>query len=91
VAVADAFFELPTTLGLARRDVFADALSGGPHIARLGAPVLLTPPDQLHPDPAAYACANRASATGAFIYGGTAAISDTVADAMQARLHGEGC
>ncbi len=91
VAVAETFFTLPRTLGLTRRDVFADALTGGPHIARLGAPVLLTPSDSLHPDPSAYACANRASASGAFVYGGQAAVTDAVAEAMQARLRGDGC
>ena len=91
MAVAETFFTLPPTLGLSRRDVFADALTGGPHIARLGGPVLLTPSDSLHPDPAAYACANRAAASGAFVYGGQAAVSDEVAEALQARLRGEGC
>ena len=91
VEVAETFFTLPRTLGLTRRDVFADALTGGPHIARLGAPVLLTPSDSLHPDPAAYACANRASASGAFVYGGQTAVADDVAEALQARLRGDGC
>jgi hypothetical protein len=91
VEVAERFFTLPRVLGLTRRDVFADAMTGGPHIARLGAPVLLTAPESLHPDPAAYACANRGSASGAFVYGGQAAVSDEVAGAMQARLRGEGC
>jgi len=33
----------------------------------------------------------RRSATGAFVYGGQAAVTDAVAGALQARLLGEGC
>ncbi len=38
---------------LARADDFADAQSGAPLAVRAGAPMLLTQPDQLHPDPLA--------------------------------------
>jgi hypothetical protein len=42
VLVAQRFFDRPVTVGLARNDVFADALTGGPHVARRGGPIVLS-------------------------------------------------
>lgn len=90
VAVAEEFFrDDPEIVGLARRDVFADALTGGVHAVFHGAPMLLTPSDQLHPAVAAYICAHEIA--GAYLYGGTAALSQAVEDQVGEVLSGEGC
>ncbi len=87
--VAEEFFDDPTTIGLAVGNNFADALTGGAHAALSGGPVLLTPTDLLHPEVEAYIC-GTGPADG-FIYGGTAAIDESVEDAFTDRLSGEGC
>jgi hypothetical protein len=89
VAVAEAFFDDPTVVGVARRDAFPDALAGGAHISRLGGPMLLTATGSLHPAPSAYICGGDVE--HAFVYGGTAAISQATVDAIAARIAGEGC
>ncbi|HEX2028147.1 MAG TPA: cell wall-binding repeat-containing protein [Nitriliruptorales bacterium] len=91
VEVAGTFFSAPTVVGVARRDVFADALAGGAHIARLGGPILLTPSTVLHESPQGYLCAHAEQIDGAYVYGGRAAISAEVVDAIAARIAGRGC
>ena len=88
VAVAEVFFDEPSMIGLARRDEFADALTGGAHAALSGGPVLLTPTDLLHPDVEAYTCGSGADG---FVYGGSMAISDAVVADFLDALQGEGC
>ena len=75
-----------TVAVIARHDVFADALSGGPLAGRNG-PLLLTPSDGL--DPRVDAELDRALAPGATIYvlGGTAAVAPAVADRLA--VHGQ--
>lgn len=90
VAVAEAFFDGPTSVGIARRDDFADALAGGRHAAGLGAPLLITPTDGLSADVAAYLCGTD-SVEQAFVYGGEAAVSAGVANAVADAITGEGC
>ncbi|MDQ3974752.1 MAG: cell wall-binding repeat-containing protein, partial [Actinomycetota bacterium] len=90
VAVADAFFERPGVVGLARSSVFADALTGGPHMARMYGPLLLTPDDTLDPDAEAWVC-RQPNLAGWFAYGGVAAIAPPVIDALADRIEGEGC
>lgn len=67
---------------LARSDVFADALSGGPLAAATGAPLLLTTRDELVP--ATRAEIQRVLPAGRTVYvlGGTAALSDGVQSAL---------
>ena len=89
IAVAEEFFESPTVVGLARRDRFADALTGGAHIAGHGGPMLLTPQDHLHAAVIEYLCAGHV--LGAFLYGGEAALTADVADAVPLMLDGTGC
>ena len=74
-----------TVAVIARHDVFADALSGGP-LAGTEGPLLLTPSDGL--DPRVDAELDRVLAPGATIHvlGGTAAVSPAVAD--QLAVHG---
>ncbi|MEE8600096.1 cell wall-binding repeat-containing protein [Euzebya tangerina] len=90
VAVAERWFVDPGVVGLARSSVFADALTGGPHMARLYGPLLLTPDDALDPDVAAYVC-SESDVAGWFTYGGSDAVSDSVVDDLSDRVSGTGC
>jgi len=67
-----------TAVVLARSDTFPDALAGGPLAAKVGGPLLLTPPTGL--DPTVQAEIVRVAAAGSTVYilGGTSAISATV-------------
>jgi hypothetical protein len=67
-----------TAVVLARSDTFPDALAGGPLAAKVGGPLLLTPPSGL--DPAVQAEIVRVAAAGSTVYilGGPSAISATV-------------
>ncbi|MBA2318697.1 MAG: cell wall-binding repeat-containing protein [Euzebyales bacterium] len=92
VAAAEEFFaEQPSVVGFARRDDFPDALTGGAHIGRLGGPLLLTFTDQLSVEPESYLCQRVGGFEIGYVYGGTAAINDQVADLLEARINGEGC
>ncbi|HEX2029741.1 MAG TPA: cell wall-binding repeat-containing protein [Nitriliruptorales bacterium] len=91
VEVAKRFFANPTQVGIARRDDFPDALTGGAHISRLGGPMLLTPVAALHEVTADYLCANAASIRRAFLYGGKAAVSDHALQQADERIRGRGC
>jgi DNA-binding beta-propeller fold protein YncE len=91
VAVARAFFEDASVVGLARADAFPDALAGGAHIAALGGPLLLSPGDALHPEVSAYVCERADAIDGAFAYGGDAALSNATVLALANRVNGEGC
>lgn len=89
VLVAEAFFDdSPSAVGLARSNEFADALTGGAHAAIRGGPVLLTPSDSLDSDVSAYVCDKDVPG---YVYGGSEAITDQVADAFGASLEGTGC
>lgn len=68
---------------LARDDDFADGLTTGGTQGRLGAPLLLTPSDRLDRDVAAEL--DRLGVTTVHLLGGTAAVSATVQDALEAR------
>ena len=89
VLVAEAFFDGPPMVGVARNDDPADALSGGAHAALAGGPVLLTGTDLLHPTVEEYLCSQQGA--DGFVYGGPSAISPSVVDAITARLGGSGC
>jgi putative cell wall-binding protein len=67
-----------TAVVLARSDTFPDALAGGPLAAKVGGPLLLTPPSGL--DPTVQAEIVRVAAAGSTVYilGGLSAISATV-------------
>ena len=57
---------------------FPDALAGGVDIAGAGGPLLLTSPEGLAPPVTAYLGAHRTSISAAVIYGGTAAVPESV-------------
>jgi putative cell wall-binding protein len=77
-AVASTFFPTPLTLGIASGATFADAMSGGAYLARLGGPILLTYPTSLPPSTSNYLSAVRSSLASSSLFGGTAAISTGV-------------
>jgi putative cell wall-binding protein len=82
--VATNFFSAPVAAGIARGDAFADALSGGAHIAAKGGPILLV---QTHALPTAahdYLVANKATICTAYVYGGTEAVDEARAAVLTA-------
>lgn len=85
-AIAASFFgdADASAVVLARSDDYADALAGVPLAAAKDGPLLLTPPANL--DPRTLAEMRRCLAPGATVYllGGTAALSDSVEDAVRA-------
>ena len=81
VLVAERWFTSPAVIGVARGDVFADALSGGAEMAALGGPLLLTGPAAL-PDALAAWLAAKPSVTTIKVYGGPAAIGPAVVRAL---------
>lgn len=87
-AVADRLLPEATVAGVARVDVFADALSGGAHVARLGGPILLTDRDELSGSVAGYLQAHAEVLGRAYVYGGTAAVSDQVLAQVRAAISG---
>lgn len=55
-----------------------DALSGGASIGHVGGPMLFTAPTALSPETSAFLSTNKAAIKRVYVYGGTAAISDSV-------------
>ena len=84
--VAAEFFEDTPFVGIATGTGWADALAGGPHIAVRGRGPLLLVSDTV-PQPVADFLDSRMDSTiAAFIYGGTAAVSDQVANQIESML-----
>lgn len=77
VAVAETFFDAPTVVGLARQDLFADALGGGSDVARRGGPLLLTDGAVASAPVTAYLCSLE-GVVDVVVYGGVSALSDAV-------------
>lgn len=82
--LAERFFDDPEAVGLASGERFPDGLAGGSHAGFLGFPLLLSPQAELTPRVAQYLAGQTSeSAPGAldaaYLYGGTAALSDRVA------------
>lgn len=87
VAVAREAFDGATAVGIARDDVFADALTAGAVLGRGdGGPVLLSAPDGL-PSPVRAWLEEATGLRRAVLFGGTAALSEAVADAVASALH----
>lgn len=85
-ALADAFFDRPSFVGVTSGLVFADALGGGVVAARHGGPLLLTARDDLPTATAGYLAGNAAGITEVQFYGGPSAISQAVRDAVAGLL-----
>ena len=77
-SVASTFFTAPLSLGVASGATFADAMSGGAYLARLGGPILLTYPTSVPASTSNYLSAVRSGLASSSIFGGTAAISTGV-------------
>ncbi len=88
--VAAHFFSAPASVGLASGVSFADAMSGGAHIARFGGPLLLSDPNALSPPTQSYLSANEATVATAYVYGGTAAVSSLTQASVAAAITGTG-
>lgn len=86
VKIAWRFFTSPAAAAVAGGDNFADALSGGAHIAARGGPLLLTPAPALADATRAYLAGARSSITTAYIYGGIYSASDAVLSAVQTAI-----
>jgi putative cell wall-binding protein len=77
-AVASTFFSAPLTIGVASGATFADAMSGGAYLARLGGPILLTYPTSVPASTSNYLSAVRSGLATSSLFGGSAAISVNV-------------
>ena len=86
VLLANEFFDSPAAAGLARSDVFADALAGGVHVGRAGGPILLTPSTTLDTAPFTWFDTRADDVRVVFAYGGPVALSDEVLDAVRPRI-----
>ncbi|MBW3664399.1 MAG: cell wall-binding repeat-containing protein [Actinobacteria bacterium] len=84
--VAAEFFDRPPTVGVARSDVFADALTGGVHAGKAGGPILLTETHTLHATTARYLLHHAADLRVAWVYGGEAAVAEPVVAAVGAAI-----
>jgi hypothetical protein len=91
VRVARRFFDAPPTIGVARSDLFADALSGGVHQARRDSPLVLTASTELSGSTSGYICDVRDELMTVDVFGGPAAVTDDVLTTINARLAGTGC
>lgn len=67
----------PALAFVARRDDFADAITGGAFAARLGVPIVLTSSDSAHPATVAFLAGSGVTET--MVLGGTAAVNDATA------------
>ncbi|MCU1461725.1 MAG: hypothetical protein JWO37_1800 [Acidimicrobiales bacterium] len=84
--IANQFFNKPTTVGVAIGTNYPDALGAGPHIAGRGAPLVLSAATGLPNTTASYLVANKAAIASAYVFGGTAALPDAIAAAIQTAI-----
>lgn len=84
--LATTFLPTSANVAVASGTVFADALSGGAHIGRLGGPLLLSDPHSLPVATGRYFDESADVIGSATLYGGTAALSTAVEDAIRSKL-----
>ena len=84
VEVAAEFFDVADTFGIAVRDGYPDALAGGAHVAAFGGPLLLTYTDEVPEETLGWIHDRTDALKFAYVYGGTAAVSDDVVDEIEA-------
>jgi len=89
-AVASALFPNATTVGIADGQEFPDGLSGGPTLAAMHAPLLLTAPDQLALSDQSY-LGSDGQLTSAILFGGTLVLQDEVGTCAIVAAAGGGC
>jgi hypothetical protein len=80
--VATEFVNAPTSVGVARGDAFADALTGGVHISPKGGPILLVETHSVPAVVSSYLGAYKNTMCTAFLYGGTSAIDEPTRQAV---------
>jgi hypothetical protein len=84
--VAQKFFPSPFAIGLASGVNFPDALSGGVVSGLAHGPLLLVSPNALPAELTPYLTSTRASVQSAWLFGGSAAVSDDVFEQAKALL-----
>lgn len=82
-AVATQFFPDAELAGLASGVNYPDALSGGLHAVLKGGPLLLTASTALSPPTGDYLRNDAARITKVYVYGGAAAVADTVVNEVK--------
>lgn len=84
--VATTFFTDPSEVGVASGDGYADALGGGAAVAEFSppGPLLLTAPEALSQPTHDYLVADANNISDVWVFGGTAAVSQPVEDAIDA-------
>lgn len=88
-AVARAFFPDATSFAVATGANFPDGLAGGAYSATRAQPLLLVPPTGDVPEPvAAFASTHAHAVTAADVLGGSAAVDDSVVQALARALSG---
>jgi putative cell wall-binding protein len=84
--IASKFFPAPSLVGVASGVAFPDALVGGAYAAQTGMPLILVP--QCGALPASVASyLGGTNTSGVIVFGGTAAVSDLVADEALVAAH----
>jgi putative cell wall-binding protein len=84
--VAAQFFPVVPEVAVASSANFPDALSGGAHAAFYQAPLLLTAPNALPASVQGYLAGHKSAIVIAYVYGGTAAVSENVRGAVVAAI-----
>ncbi|MCT4356291.1 cell wall-binding repeat-containing protein [Streptomyces sp. Je 1-79] len=77
--VSERFTPNPGRVGLTTVSSFTDGLGGGAYAATVGMPMLLNPPAALEQAPEWFATDHSATARNVTLFGGTTALTDTVA------------
>lgn len=83
VKVARRFFNVPMHVGVARSDAAWDALAGGAHAGRAGAPLLLTRPERVDDVVTDWLCEEGRNLRQATLYGGTSALAPAISDQVR--------
>jgi putative cell wall-binding protein len=86
--LAEAFFDNPSVVSIASGTVFADALSGGAHAGKNGAPLVLSEPATVPTPVRQYLSSVSPSVSDAYLYGGPAALSVDVEDISRNLIRG---
>ena len=83
VKVAQQFFNGPATAGIAYGFNYPDALAGGAHIGAKDGPLLLVNTGSIPTVVGNYLTSNKSSLASAYVYGGSAVVSDGVKAGVQ--------
>ncbi|MGH3260591.1 MAG: cell wall-binding repeat-containing protein, partial [Trebonia sp.] len=86
VDVAQRFFTVPITIGLATGLAFPDALAGGTLLGDDHAPLILVASDSVPSSVTGYLTSVKASVTRAFLFGGTNTVSAATESAINVAL-----